>query len=64
MSFFLDGLDPIQLTVLANILAISFSNGLSADEINILSNFIEAIGQNLGVIAAAQSAQESAQDSK
>ncbi len=40
----IDNLSPKDLMVLANALAISLSEGKSADELNVLGNFIVAVG--------------------
>jgi len=41
-----------NLVVLASSIAISLAAGLSADDINILASFFNAIGDNLAIIAA------------
>ncbi|MCB2289401.1 hypothetical protein LGK97_06425 [Clostridium sp. CS001] len=54
MSFPLSNLDAGQLLVAANALAISFSKGLTSDEIELLSSFITSVGDLLGLIASRQ----------
>jgi hypothetical protein len=58
MSFPLNDLDTGQLLVAANALAVSFSKGLTADEMDLLSNFIVSIGDILALIAAKQESLE------
>jgi hypothetical protein len=41
---FIDNLSPEDLIVLTNAIAISFSKDKTADEINVLGNFIVGIG--------------------
>ena len=53
MSCFLGGLSGCELIALAAIIAISISQNLSNEEINILGNFFSAIDANLSTIAAA-----------
>lgn len=48
-----DNLSPNDLIVLANVLAISLSEGKSADELNALGNLIVAVG-SLMLTSAAQ----------
>jgi hypothetical protein len=49
----IDNLCPKDLMVLANALAISLSEGKSADELNVLGNLIVAVG-SLMLTGAAQ----------
>lgn len=49
----LDNLCPKDLMILANALAISLSEGKSADELNVLGNLIVAVG-SLMLTGAAQ----------
>jgi len=55
MSFLLDDLDTSQLIVAANALAIAFAKDLSADDTDILANFIVSIGDLLALIASSRS---------
>lgn len=55
MSFLLDDLDTNQLLVAANALAIAFAKDLSADDTDILANFIVSIGDLLALIASSRS---------
>lgn len=43
-----------ELVLLAAAAAISISKKLSLDELNILSSFFNALGDNLGILAAKQ----------
>ncbi len=54
MSFSLNDLDIGQLIAAANALAVSLSEGLTADEIDILSNFIVSTGDLLALISSKQ----------
>ena len=54
MSFLLDDLDTTQLIVAANALAIAFAKDLSADDTDILANFITSIGDILALIASSK----------
>lgn len=45
-----------DLVVLASTLAIAISEKLDNDEINVLSNFFNALGDNLAIIAAQREA--------
>lgn len=47
-----DGLSGDQLTYISAIIATSISKGLSNSDINILSSIFNAVGDNLGIIAA------------
>lgn len=51
---FLDDLSPQDLLVLANIISISLSKNKSADETNVLGNFIVGIGCLMLTMAAQQ----------
>ena len=51
---FLDDLSPQDLLVLTNIISISLSKNKSADETNVLGNFIVGIGCLLLTIASQQ----------
>ncbi len=50
--------DPIELAVLADALAVVFATGKTADENNIIGNFLVAVGSIILTIAAAQAAEE------
>ncbi len=50
--------DPIELAVLADALAVVFAAGKTADENNIIGNFLVAVGSIILTIAAAQAAQD------
>lgn len=54
-------LSPNELSILANIVAIILAEGRSANEVNILGNFVSAVGSLLSTIAAQQ---QSLQDIK
>ena len=54
MSFPLNDLDTGQLLIAVNALAVSFSKGLTATEIDLLSSFIVSIGDILALIALKQ----------
>jgi hypothetical protein len=58
MSFPLNDLDTEQLLIAVNALAISFSKGLTAAEIDLLSIFITSLGDLLALIAINQAVQE------
>lgn len=60
MSFSINDLDTGQLVALANALAISFSNGLTPSEIEILGGLLTSVGDLMALIAAKQ---ESLKDS-
>jgi len=51
---FLDNVSPEDLLALTNIIAISLSKDRSADEINVLGNFIVGIGCLMLTLAAQQ----------
>ncbi|MBU3109978.1 hypothetical protein [Clostridium lacusfryxellense] len=50
----IDDLSPEDLLILTNAIAIAFSKGKSADEINVLGNFIVGIGCLMLTIASQQ----------
>lgn len=52
MSCFLETLSGCELVAFAALIAVSISQNLNADEINILGNFLSALGSNLSTIAA------------
>ena len=45
-----------EFVVLASSLAIALSEKLNADEMNLLSNFFNALGDNLAILAAQRAA--------
>lgn len=49
-----NSLSPADISILASIIAIALSKGKSADEVNILGNFIAAVGASMLAIAAQQ----------
>ena len=51
---FLDNLNPEDLLILTNAFAISFSKDKTADEINVLGNFIVGIGCLMLTVASQQ----------
>lgn len=55
----LSEISPNQFILLASIISISIADGLDPDEINVLANFLAAIGQNLAIIAYQKEATES-----
>jgi len=60
----LDSLSPEQLSVFANIIAISIAEGKSADDLNILGTLASSVGDLLQLMAAQQENQKSQQDKK
>lgn len=60
----LNSLDPEQLSVLANIIAISLAKDRSSDEIDILGNLFSSVGDLLQLIAAQQENLESQKEKK
>ena len=55
----LSEISPNQFILLASIISISIADGLEPDELNVLANFLSAIGQNLGIIAFQKEINES-----
>lgn len=49
---FLDNLSPEDLLILTNALAISFSKNKTADEINVIGNFVVGVGCLMLTIAS------------
>lgn len=45
-------LDSNEQVILAALIALLLSNGLNANQLNILGNFVEAVGQNMLLIQA------------
>ncbi|MFL0197514.1 hypothetical protein ACJDU8_18380 [Clostridium sp. WILCCON 0269] len=60
----LNSLDPNQLAVISTFIAIVLSKDKDTDEINVLGNFIVAIGGTMLTIAAQQERLKSLQDKK
>lgn len=61
MSFF-DSLSPKEFAILANLVAITLSEGKSANDNNVLGNFVATIGAMLLSIAAQQQNIQSLED--
>lgn len=53
----LSNLSGCELSALASIISISISNNLSDDDINILANLFNTIGDNLALISSSSSHQ-------
>ncbi len=51
-----------QLSVFANLLALSISKGKSADQLNVISNFITAVGGLLALITSERDSCQAKQD--
>lgn len=51
MSLF-DNIDPEQLTLFASFLAIAISEGRTADDLNVLGQFVSTLGDSIALIAA------------
>lgn len=60
----LNSLDPEQLSVIANVIAIYLAKGRSTDEIDILGNLASSVGDLLQLIAAQQENLESQKEKK
>ncbi|MCW2278483.1 hypothetical protein [Heliophilum fasciatum] len=56
----LEGLSPKELVIIAALIAILIIDDLSADDLNVLGNFVVAVGGLLLTAAAQKSSQESA----
>lgn len=54
-----NSIDPIELAVISDIIAIALAEGNSADDNNVLGNLLVAVGSIILTIAAQQSALES-----
>lgn len=52
MCSFINTLSGCELVTLALLIAISISQNLNNDDVNILGNFFSAIGSNLSTIAS------------
>lgn len=61
---FLNSLTPKEFIILANIIAISLTEGKSADENNTLGNFISTVASIMLSIAAQQQNLKSVEDKK
>lgn len=61
---FTNSVSPGELTILANAVALILSSDRTADEVNVLGNFITAIGALMLVIAAQQASLESIQNNQ
>lgn len=59
---FINSMTPKELSILANAIAIELAECRSADEINVLGNFIVAVGSLLLTIAAQEQNLQSIQD--
>lgn len=59
---FLNSVSPNELSILANVIAIGLAEGKTADEINVLGNFIVGVGGLLLTIAAQQQSLQAIQD--
>lgn len=57
-----NSIDPIELGIISNIVAIGLAEGNSADDNNVLGNLLVAIGSIILTIAAQQSAIESSKN--
>lgn len=53
MSLF-DSITPKDLSILANLIALALTEGKSADENNVLGNFLTAVSSNILNIASQQ----------
>lgn len=59
-----NSLSPTELAILADAVAIALTEGKSADEINVLGNFVAAVGALLLTIAAQGQSLRDAADTK
>ena len=59
---FINSITPNELSVLANAIALGLSDDKTADELNVLGNFIVAVGSLLLTIAAQQQSLQAIQD--
>lgn len=57
-----NSIDPIELGVISDVIAIALAEGNSADDNNVLGNLLVAIGSIILTIAAQQSAIESSKN--
>lgn len=60
----IDNCSPEELLILANTIAISLSEGRTADDINVLGNLIVAVGSLMLTFAAQLQSVQSKQDNK
>lgn len=60
----LDSLSPDDLSLLASVIAISLSKGRTSDELNVLGNFISALGSLISTIAAQKESIDSFNEKK
>jgi hypothetical protein len=60
----IDNCSPEELLILANTIAISLSEGRTADDINVLGNLIVAVGSLMLTFAAQLQAIQSKQENK
>lgn len=60
----IDNLCPNDIMILANVLAISLSEGKNADELNVLGNLIVAVGSLMLTSAAQMQNISSKEDTK
>ena len=51
---FLDSLSGAELVLFSSVLAIIISQELTADEVDLLGNFLSSLGSNLSTIASAE----------
>ncbi len=59
-----NSLSPTELAILADAVAIALAEGKSSDEINVLGNFVSAVGAILSTIAAQDQSLRAAADTK
>ena len=61
---YLNSLSPYELALLGNLIAISLSENLNADDLNVLGNLIVDIGGVMLTIAAQQQNSQNIKDKK
>lgn len=59
-----NSLTPEQLAILSSVVAVALAKNLNADEVNILGNFVAAVGATLLLIAAKLASEQSQQQSQ
>jgi hypothetical protein len=59
---FINSITPNELSILANAIALGLAEDKNADELNVLGNFIVAVGGLLLTIAAQQQSLQAIQD--
>jgi hypothetical protein len=59
---FINSITPNELSVLTNAIALGLADDKNADELNVLGNFIVAVGSLLLTIAAQQQSLQAIQD--